>query len=172
MSTTPSEGDDHALFGAAHADVWWAKGQQWNTTNWAVALLVGLAGLNQFLDSADPSRFADLARWLQVVVAFGAAAYIARLHYDMIRSRHTIAKLRERRPGLINPLLSKGQRRHPIVEEVRGASFPLLQIASISLTFTLCAYSVNGASIWSISMGVVHLVAGLIFIVCSRESAT
>jgi hypothetical protein len=163
------QGDDQTLFAIAHSDVWWAKSQQWNATNWTVALVAGLAGLNHLMSSDDPSRFLALAQWLQVAVGILGSIYIARLHFDTIRARRRIEVIRERHPGLNDPLLTK--KTVPAPDDVRGAVFPLLQIAGVSLALGLASFPVAGYAGWSLGAGLCQLVLGFAFVAIARAMA-
>lgn len=102
MTGWPSEGDAHLLYGAAHHDLWWAKGQLWTSTQWTIALfgvLVGAAGLVN-----GPTPLVDATTWpfgwLTTAIGFATVWYHGRLHSDIVRSRANTAFLRNFHPPL------------------------------------------------------------------------
>src|SRR5712664_2048596 len=83
----PDNEDRFALYHHAHADIWWAKTQEWNVSNWALLLMAGIVGAGRIIASdLSPSRtwiFAGLV----LSVGLAAGWYLASLHSDIVDNR-------------------------------------------------------------------------------------
>jgi len=170
--TTPSEGDYHSYYAAAHHDAWWAKTQQWAAAGWALALLGGIVGLATVLDlPAAPTTGRCVLAALQVTVALGSVAYIARLHHDTIRARQITAKLRELRPELLTVAQQMPGWKDSRPDDVRGAVFPLLLAAAVAIAHSLGTYALLKSGGWSAGAAILDVVVGLGLVAWARKAA-
>ncbi len=171
MTPPRTPGDYHTLYVTAHSDIWWAKSQQWSATNWSVAILAGLSGVAKLLDASDPGRSIAFAGRLQVAAALLGAVYIARLHYDAVRAQRVMTRIQREHVGLQDPLSAALPSDHTEQNDLRGAIFPLAQIAGIGIVLGLTSYGITTDGHWAFLAATGHFVLGIIAIVVARWRA-
>ncbi|UCC83128.1 MAG: hypothetical protein JSW46_19610 [Gemmatimonadota bacterium] len=141
-SPVPSEADLHLMYQIAHHDIWWAKTQVWTTTNWALALLGAIVGIGALAYKPEGMVLSDT--WhlvaLSFVVALAGAAYLARLHYDLVRARRVTLALRQQRPeldALVSglPIIGKGGS-----VATRGVWFTVVLLTILALGLGIATY--------------------------------
>src|SRR5689334_16380205 len=79
----------YALYDHAHHDLWWARSQQWNITNWAILLMAATAGIASATSRSSGLTAADIRLHAILVAALGLIAGICLLglHGDVLHSR-------------------------------------------------------------------------------------
>jgi len=123
-----------ALYGYAHHDLWWAKGQQWNVANWTILLLAGLVGVDQGMRSGgvpDPAtaRACAVLVWFVTLIA---GVYLMRLHRDVLHNRSVYRAL-EKNVGADKIRQHIPQIADERSDDLRGLEHLLVLVAAIAV---------------------------------------
>jgi len=161
----PNDEDRFALYAHAHADLWWAKTQEWNVANWALLLIAGIVGTcRAIVPTAElsPSR-----TWVFAVLVLGvgvaAGWYLASLHADIVHSRKVYRALEKQTGvGQLRALIPK--RAGEDTDRARGSGFLYVMCAGIGLAVTLATFLLNLPSVVAIAAGTLTATADMLLV--------
>jgi FtsH-binding integral membrane protein len=171
MGNGPTDQDYLVHYQLADHAIWWAKGQLWTATNWALALLALVVGTATAL--REPFRWAET--WPFVLLALGVAAgaswYLTRLHYDAARARQNNEHIRNRVRGLAAVYESLPQHGKPQEDASRGVEFVVVLLLVIAVGFGLAVHLLTRSASSSITAALVlWLVAVVALSLCVRRA--
>jgi len=133
-SREPNDDDRFALYAHAHADLWWAKTQQWNAANWALLVIAGIVGAaRSLIPSAEvvPTRTWPFVA-LVAVMGVAAGWYLSALHQNIVHSRKVYRAIeKETGVGKLRTLIPKAAGEE--TDRERGSGFLYVMSAAIGL---------------------------------------
>lgn len=151
----------HALYAAAHHDIWWAKGALWTATQWSLglqAVVVGAAGTSRDLPAPPESVRGFVV--MSVVIAILTLWYQARMHADVIRNRFNADFIRAHDPKM-DALYSRLQRRDDAASHTyRGLAFVIFLMLMVANALGLSEYILVGRLLNAIILGIVACLVG------------
>ena len=164
-SREPNDDDRFALYAHAHADLWWAKTQEWNAANWALLLIAGIVGAARAI--IPSSEFTPEHTWafagLAVAVGLAAGWYLGGLHADIVHSRKVYRAL-EKQTGVGQLRTLIPQRAGMETDRERGSGFVYVMSAGIGLAVAL-GIQLLAFSMWfAIAAGVTTGITGMVFV--------
>lgn len=166
MPKANNEMDDtghiHALYAAAHHDIWWAKSALWTATQWSLglqAVVVGAAGTSSDLPAPQPANVRGFVV-MSVVIAILTLWYQARMHADVIRNRFNADFIRARdsqMDAVYGRLLKTGD---AASHTYRGLRFVIFLMVMAASALALSEYILVGKLLNAMILGLVACIVG------------
>jgi uncharacterized membrane protein YecN with MAPEG domain len=161
------------MFQIAHHDIWWAKGQMWSASNWAIALIGVVVGLGRLLNCPDQMEFKHTWPFLIIAlfIAISAALYLARLHYDVMNARRNSRYLRRKARSLDKLIKTFPTHKRKNDDASRGIFFVCTLIFFIAIALGIATYVLATDLRLTFAFSIIELLAGAVFLCIAKKRA-